>query len=225
MRKLAVLLVMAIIAINGFGQTKQESRQISALEKEIKKTFKEIDILAKDSLAIHRADTYHLTYVRNEIGRKKQKIFDLQNERDNIFLGFATTREVSKEVSRREVKLRQRGNYLRRQELTLQKVESNLSSVDPSGLSGTDGGYKVIVANDYIMTVTFVISPMDGGEEKTIVIDAHKKIDVYLVPGRYLVSALSESVASYTDKQMTINGSTHIFKGEECFNFIYMPRF
>lgn len=225
MRKLVVLLVVAIMAINASSQTKQESKQINALEKEIKKTFKEIDVLAKDSLAIHRADIFHLTYVRNEIDRKKQKIADLQNERDNIFLSFATTRELSKEASRREVKLRQRGNYLRRQELVLEKVEANLSSIDPSDLLGTDRGYKVIVANDYTMTVTFVIRPVDGGEGKSVVVTPREKVNVYLVPGRYLVSTLSGSAAAYTDKQLTIDGSTHIFKGEDCFNFIYMPRF
>ncbi|MFA6194561.1 MAG: hypothetical protein WC719_02330 [Patescibacteria group bacterium] len=226
MKKFVVLLAMvAIVASNAFGQTKQESRQINALEKEIKKTFKEIDVLTKDSLTIHRADTYHLTYVRNEISRKKQQIADLQKYRDNLFLSFTLTREVPKEASRREIKLRQRGNYLRRQELVIEKVEANLSSVDPSNLSATKGGYKVIVANDYVMTVTFIITSIDGGENKTVVIDPFKKINIYLVPGKYSVATLNGSSQSCADSQITINGSTHVFKGEECFNFIYMPRF
>ncbi len=226
MKKFVVLLTMvAILAANAFGQTKQELKQIKALEKEINKIFKQIDVLAKDSLAILSVDTYHLTYIRNEINRKKEQIADLQKYRDNIFLSFTLTREVPKEASRREIKLRQRGNYLRRQELVIEKVEANLSSVNPSNLSATNGGYKVIVANDYVMPVTFIITPIDGGEDKTIVIDPFKKINIYLLPGKYSVSTLNGSSQSCADKQLTINGSTHIFKGEECFNFIYMPRF
>lgn len=276
MRKIVVLLSLAIMATSALAQTIQEKKQIRALESEIRKIKRDAAILEnklsfdysdqisalnsrnvvlvkmisiekdsarraklEDSISINKETAARLAYrsisvdredVQQDIKVKNKKIASLEKERDNIFFRYATTRSVPVELSPRELKRRQRSNVLRREDLVLAKIEANISasssstSINPSNSSVSSAGYKVILVNDYVLPVSFVIRPIDGGEKKTIIVPASKKDVVYLIPGRYEVSFFQGANLHNTDI-LTVDGSTHRYDGEDYFGFAYMSRF
>ncbi len=276
MRKIVVLLSLAIMATSALAQTVQEKKQIRALEGEIRKIKRGVAILEntlsfdysdqisalnsrnlvlvkmisiekdsirrsklEDSISINKETAARLAYrsisvnrkdVQNDIDAKKDRIADLEKERDNIFFRYATTRAVPAEISPRELRRRQRSNFLRRDDLVLEKIEANISgtpssaSISPSNSSVSNAGYKVILANDYFLPISFIIRPINGGEKKTIVVSAAKKDVIYLIPGRYEVDFFQGTNPHGTDI-LTIDGSVQRYKGEDCFGFAYMPQF
>ncbi|MDP2944474.1 MAG: hypothetical protein Q8N57_02790 [bacterium] len=231
MKKVIILLVVALMANTSmmFGQTKQEKRQMNALNNEIKRTNKEIPIL-ENGLLSDKLASVDRTAILYKIDGKKEKIADLKQERENIFRRYATTVGVPKELSRRGLNRRQRPYTLRREDLVLQKIEANIASsssasINPSGSSVANSGYKIIVANDYPLPVSFIIRSVNGGDRKTVLLGPSKKADIYLIPGSYLVSFERGGTQYGSDRLLTIDGATHIYNGEECFGFAYMPRF
>lgn len=280
MKNIMLLLAMAVVtASSAFGQTKQELRQIEAIDKEIKKTKKEILELQKtlsfdrsdrinqlkevgksikaerdsikrqsiilwadsilivklsDSLAVIREEVIRLSYqsiednstsVMKKIDKKRQKISDLENERDNIFFGYATTRKAPKEVSRKELRLRQRGDIVRRQDLVLEKIEADLYSSGDSIGDSSKMGLKVIIDNEYCLPISFILAPMDGGDRKSVMLNPAQRQVVYLIPGRYYVSYMRSGNQLGENRILTVDGSSHIYKGESCFGYVYMPRY
>lgn len=276
MRKIVVLLSLAIMATSALAQTIQEKKQIRALESEIRKIKRDVAILdnklsfdyseqiaalnsrnvvlvkmisvekdsvrrakLEDSISINKEAAARLAYrsisvdrkdIQYDIEAKKNKIADLEKERDNIFFRYATSRAVPAELSPRELRRRQRANILRREDLVLEKIEANISnssssaSISPSKSSVSNAGYKVIVANDYPLTATFIITSIDGGDSKSVVLESSKRTDIYLLPGKYVVSTLIGGRQSGLERVMTVDGRVDIFKGETCFNFIYKDR-
>ncbi|GEM_PF-4625553 len=115
--------------------------------------------------------------------------------------------------------------------LVIKKKEASLSnsasspSINPSGTPESHAGYKVILANDYPLPINFIIRPINGGEKKSVMIAPSKKSNIYLIPGRYLVSFLKGGTQYGSDELLTIDGAAHIYNGEDCFGFAYMPRY
>lgn len=223
-KKLSIILVVVVaLSTNLFAQTVQERRQISALENEIIKTKKEV------VSAVDRGE------VQSDIVAKKAKIADLERERENIFRRYATASDVPKELAPREFRRRQRADFLkiteRKDEIIIKKIEARISSpsssispsIDPSGSPVANAGYKVIVANDYPLPIMFTFHPLDGRQDESQLVSPSKKEVKYLLPGKYIVSF--EGGGNSLDRLLTIDGTTQVFKGEDCFGFAYMPRF
>lgn len=194
----------------------------SSSKEEIEKITQQIEGRNKTVLFLERKpDAGGNKFWHAQIEAKNKKIADFENQRDNIFLAYATTTEVPMEISPRETRRRARSNYLRREELVLEKIEGNLTTINPAGQTA---GYKVILHNMYILPITFYICPMDGGDKKSVNLEPNKKTETYLVPGRYTVTFLNGGTIIGGSRLMTVDGSTHNYQGEECFAFAYMPR-
>jgi len=161
--------------------------------------------------------------IEKQIAVKRQKINDLRQNREAIVERYTESTSVPTEISSTELHDRQRSFVIRREEMVLRKVECNISSADMT-LRNRDG-YKVILDNQYGESIDFVISPVDGGENKSVVLDPQKRQTVYLLPGTYSVDFLSGGRFVGDRRIMHIDGILHIYKGEECFNFAYMSRY
>lgn len=204
MKQILVVLAVMIVAANLSGQTRQEKDQIKMLDKEISRINKEIS-RSKDSLTILD---------------KKDRVEELQNRRNQIF-DQITSAEIPGEVSPCELRKRNRSNNLRRQEVVLEKVEGSLAVIQPSGLKA---GYKVIVSNEYYMPTTFLITPVNGGDKTSLLLDQDRRETIFLAPGSYTVTFLNGGNPIGRSAVFNIDGSVHNYKGEECFAFVYMPR-
>lgn len=166
--------------------------------------------------------------VSNLFGQTRQ-------ERENIFRRYATASDVPKELTPREFRRRQRADFLkiteRKDEIIIKKIEASISSpsspgspsIDPSGSSVANAGYKVIVANDYPLPIKFTFQPLDGRQNESVLVNPSKKEVKYLLPGKYLVSF--EGGGNSLNKTLTVDGTVQVYKGEDCFGFAYMPRF
>jgi len=230
MKKKALVAYMAMIMvvftiISGFGQTAQEKKQIRLLDKEIKKEQWSADRL-ETKLRVNSSDSAYSVSLQYRIDSfklesKRRQVADLRNERNNIFLGYATATEVPQEISKRILKRRQRANILRREELVLYKIENDLGAVDPSE---QHSGYKIILDNNYSDPVVFLIIPDNGGNRMAACVASRQKTTVYLLPGDYTVVFEINGRAVGCPKRMSVTGATHIYQGEECFAFAYMPR-
>jgi len=276
MKKIIVVFAAILMANCLFGQTKQESRQMKALENEIQKTKGEIfqlenslksdysdeineldqhnaDLKArimsesdslrreglKDSLLINQKKVAWLSSkstpvdqaaAQFAIDNKMEKIDNLEKEREIIFYGYTTAASLPKEFSPKELRRRQRAYVIRREELVLGKVERNLSSFAPSSLNNssnspaTDNGLMVIVDNQCPLFVKFQFSPLDGGERRSIGVDPTKMETIYLTPGKYTVAMYKGG--NFTEEHILhINGEKHLYRGKECFGFVYMSRY
>lgn len=225
--KVIVLILIAVMATAGimFGQTGQESKQVKALENEIKKTKKEI-ISLKNREYLNFVDSAKLM-AEAEIIAKQKKIVYLEQQRDKIFDRYTTTEKLSGEIGRYEFNRRQRSENLRRQELVLQKIEANMSSVNPSQSGTSKAGYKVILENKYVLPVTFVIQPLNGGETKSVMLSSGTKGIIYLIPGSYTVSFMKNGNGEVLgpNRNLRIDGSEHLYDGENCFGFAFTSRF
>lgn len=194
----------------------------SSSKEEIEKITQQIEGRNKTVLFLERKpDAGGNKFWHAQIEAKNKKIADLEQERDNIFLRYTTTTEVPTEISPRETRRRNRANYLRREELTLEKIEGNLTIIQPTG---QNAGYKVIIANDYIIPITFAIYPIKGGDKISVNLAPNKNTEIYLIPGTYSVSCLNGGNQIGNSFTISIDGSKHIFQGKECFAFAYMPR-
>ncbi|MCX6794989.1 MAG: hypothetical protein NTY31_03350 [Candidatus Falkowbacteria bacterium] len=229
MRKIVIGFLAVIMVSNLFGQTRQEKGQMNALDNEIKRTNREISIL-ENGLLSDKLTSVNKTAILYKIDGRKEKIADLKQERENIFRRYATASDVPKELSRRELNRRQRAYVIRREDLVLQKVEANISSsaspsINPSNSPTTNAGYKIILANDYVLPTLFTISPLNGGDKTSALVDPRQTTEMYLLPGVYEVSFFSGNSFSKETDILKVDGSKRIFRGKEYFGGAYMPRF
>jgi len=102
---------------------------------------------------------------------------------------------------------------------------SSLRSFDPPNFSAAKPGYKVILDNPYKLPINFVIYSINGGEKITVLLGTNERTNIYLVPGEYRVSFLREGIRYRSDKLLTIDGTSHVFRGEDCFGFAYMTSY
>ncbi len=198
-----------------------DSLRVQNIQDSLKMCKKRIKILEMETIPVDRAE------VALEISNKKRRAQDLENEKDNIFVRYSTSRALPDELTRKERIIRTRTNVVRRDDLVLRKIENNISSsssamIDPSG---SNSGYKIILANDYATPISFVINPVNGGEKKVVLLEARTKMNVYLISGMYLVSFNKGGTQFGESRPLTVNGVVHVYKGEECFGFAYMPRY
>lgn len=210
---LSTLVLAGCYSSNRLG-TEQKDRQMSVLEAEIKKV--QDDILYYQYLAEYDPASSDQYKEKNRLALLK--LSSLQARRDSIIFGFITGNDVPRELQPRELDARLRGNVIRRQELVLGKIETNMSE------TATSPGLKVIVANDYWLPVTFKFEPLDGGEKISINISSGRKEYLSLIPGQYLVHYLNGGKEISRPAVLNLDGSKHNYQGEHCFGYVYMPK-
>lgn len=188
--------------------TLQADRQVDVLEEEIKIAADELEDLG---------DGEKSPLVQEQLTAARQRLDSLIKAKDLIVWEFATSRDVPREMSCIEKEARLRANHIRREELVINKIESNLSSIR------SDLGYKVILDNAYSQPITFAMHPVDGGEKVSVNVDARSRDVVYLLPGLYEVVFMHGGRAVGKSVRMKIDGQVHRYQGEECFGFAFMP--
>lgn len=193
----------------------QEDKKFNLLADEIKE--KEGEVGSLERRLISSTDSEKLEIEAQLLLTKKQ-IFTLKEEKDNIFSRYVTSTDVPDEITSFEKHARRRANVIKREDLVLKKIKNNISSTEviPSG-------YKVILNNEYYCPITFAVNSMDGGENTSFNLRSKEKLNVYLLPGVYLVSFLRGGTQIGFSVRMTIDGQKRVYQGEECFNFAYMP--
>ena len=199
-----VLVMTTIMALPALSQTKDEKKQLRNIQKEIKKSSKLILSMESSGFSDRVAD-------------EKLWLDSLDKMRKKIILGYIGA-EVPKEISKEEVKKRNRSFIIRRQEIVLKNVtSSSLSTADSKG-------YKVIIGNDYSSTISFQIKGMNGGGSTSVLLEPRKKEEIYLLPGEYQVLFFKGNVPIGGGAVLSVDGTERIFKGEKCFGYVYMPQ-
>lgn len=149
---------------------------------------------------------------------------ELQEQRQNLINRWtAPSNNMPKEISVFSKNRRQRANVVRREELVLSKIETNLSAVEPN--AGEYGGYKVIFDNKYGLNTTFVLRGLDGGERLAISLGPRTKEVHHVLPGRYVIEYHVNGRRLEATRPLTIDGQRHFYESEPCFGFVYMSRY
>lgn len=209
-------------------KSEQDSTVIEALKDSLSLKKKEVQRLSKKTISVDRGEA------QSDIATKKAKIAGLERERETIFLKYATSVNVPKELSARELRRRERTNVLRREDMVISKIEANIAStstsatsmsVDPASTPATQAGYKIILVNDHVLPTNFIISPVNGGEGKGVLLGSLKKSITYLIPGRYLVTFQQSGETKGLPQILNVTGEVKIINGESCFGYAYMSRF
>jgi len=173
------------------------------------------------------AEAYKNAEIEANIETKKNKIRELEEQRDRIFFSVATTDEIPREMDRCTTRRRHNANHIRREELVLQKVESGLNGQSGQSITpvADSAGFMIILHNDYALPIQFSIAGINGGDTKSYVLRKGEKTKVYLIPGQYMVTFLRGGNTIGHPVVLTIDGSVHNYMGEDCFGFAYMPRY
>lgn len=269
MKKLFVLLFFFALVINAsvaFAQTRQQSKQIRALDQQISRLklekirlerkiqpdyaeqikslnseIKSLEIKAydtantpdlneiaqleqkinkkRDLLAFFKEKALNgqnNAQLINQIEEKNSKITFFEGEREKIFLKYTTENQMEREMTLRTKERRQRANVIRREEMVIQKVEKNLDSVNPTN---SNGGYLVILCNQNYNHASFKISSMDGAEHTSHTLKGKTSLDVYLLPGKYLITSTVGGIKELNPIVIEITGEVKSLFGRECFGY------
>lgn len=177
----------------------------------------------KDSL-LSKIDSIESVNSNLDIEYKLEQIFNMRQKREEMIeIWTSPDRNVPREMSRYTKGRRERANTIRRQELVLSKIESNLNSaISPIS---NESGYKVIFDNQYSLRTTFILTGIDGGQRLAVSMAPKSKEVHYLIPGIYYVEYyISGRKLDKVDK-LTIDGEIHYYNGEACYNFAYNDRY
>jgi hypothetical protein len=159
-------------------------------------------------------------WINAEIKKNQTKVALLETERDRIFLAVNTGNEIPKEMSNYTRRRCQNSNVVRREELVISKVENNIGAVNPQS---SRSGYLVILENQNSNIASFEICPLNGGETTSHVLASDKTLDIYLVPGRYLVTVVLGGYKRYAPEVLEITGQVKTVLGRECFGYSLIP--
>ena len=180
-----------------------------------------LEAIHKDSLAMNLLKTYDRTpdWVKADIDRWWSNADRMDRIRDSIMHAYVTNSSLPEEMTEREESRRLRSEVIKRQELTFQKIA--LSPVYGDKVNGFEG----IIANLYIVPITFQFVPLNGGEGKSILTDAGKTVKEKLIPGNYRVHFLNGGTEICRPIDITVDAVVQQYKGEACHWFVYLPRY
>ena len=158
-----------------------------------------------------------------EISAKREELDGLQKERKEMIASWSSQEVTLPQTMTRVKKNRyQNSNVVEREELVLNKIKGNLNdAVNPVG---SEGGYKVIFDNKYVLPTTFVLEGLDGGERLAVSLGAKTKEIHYVLPGRYYVKYIVNGRLLQTVDPLNIDGLKHFYESEPCFGFVYKSR-
>ncbi len=154
-----------------------------------------------------------------ELVQKKDELDDLTFKRSEMIANWYSQEETLPQTITRVKKNRyQNSNVVEREELVLNKIKNNLNgAIDPAG---SEGGYKVIFDNKYVLPTTFILQGIDGGEKLAVSLGAKTKEIHYVLPGRYYVKYVVNGHSLQKVDPLTIDGSKHFYESEPCFGFV-----
>lgn len=159
--------------------------------------------------------------IQDEILKKEKRIKELETFHESIINEYISYNGVPKEITRYEAEARSMANDLRRQEMVLKKVENNLGQ-SKNDASSEDKGLKIIVENNYGADITFMICPIDGGEQTAVCLASKKMTEINLIPGKYIVSTYAGGRQIGEPRNLSVDGTIRNYKGKACYNFICM---
>lgn len=189
----------------------KSTEEITAAKAEVVKLNQQLDSLSKPA-----TDTW-------EISAKREELDGLQTKRKEMIAGWSNSEVALPQTMTKVKKNRyQNSNVIEREELVLNKIKNNINgAVDPAG---SEGGYKVIFDNKYVMSTTFILQGIDGGEKLAISLQPKTKETHYVLPGRYLVKYVVNGRPLQKMDPLTIDGSKHYYESEPCFGFVQKAR-
>ena len=201
--------------IDSLAKMSLEGLTLPEIAKMEQETNKKRDLLALyEEKALNAQNNPQL---KKQIVEKDSEISFFKGEREKIFLEFATSNQIPREMTDRIKGRRQNANVLRREEMVIEKVEGNLGSVNPQ--ENSNGGYLVILSNQNYNDVNFSIQPIDGGDKVGHVLKGKTNLDIYLIPGRYLVTATVGGIKKLDPIIINITGEKMTIFGRECFSY------
>lgn len=164
------------------------------------------------------------------------QIAQLETQKNAIFQTYITDTKVPKELSPKELRMRDRGFDARHQDLTANREERIESySAKSAGLTfqklknnpvlGDTLSLKGIISNQYVVPVAFKFTPLDGGESKTLLVGPGKVIEESLVPGKYQVTFWNGGRQIGQPSTFTVNAVVTSYDGAPCHWWVYQPRY
>lgn len=158
-----------------------------------------------------------------EIDKIENDLNDLKEKRRKAILAVYDPEDVPREMGICTKNRRQRANIIRREELVLEKIESNINqAIVPIG---NEGGYKVIFDNLYGQQVTFIVIPKDGGQRMSVALQPRSMESHFLIPGDYYVEFIVGGRRLASAVNLTIDGEQHWYKSIPCYGFVYKSRY
>lgn len=171
-----------------------------------------------------KIDSIDLVISTFEIDMKIDDLENLQAKRTEMIDAWVKPENsIPKEMRASTKNRRQRSNVVRREELVLSKIESNINQQVAPASSG--GGYKIIFDNQYSLNTTFVLKGIDGGQRLAVSVAPRTKERHFVVPGNYLVEYYVGGRKSPSVTKLTVDGETHYYETEPCFGFAYKSRY
>jgi hypothetical protein len=105
-----------------------------------------------------------------------------------------------------------------------EQVIDRLAQEDISDLLDKQGRLKGIIANDYCVVVAFKFCPLDGGEKRTFFVARGGKQEVFLSPGKYLLSTFDGGRQLGCSITISVDLQRDAFLGKEYSFVAYQPR-
>jgi len=160
----------------------------------------------------------------NEIAIKKGELAGFQLKRTEMIASWVKPENsIPREMRVLTKNRRQRSNVIRREELVLSKIESNINQeVDATP---SEGGYKIIFDNQYGLNTTFILKGLDGGQRLSVNVAPKTKERHHVIPGNYLVEYYVGGRKLSTVTKLTVDGEIHYYETEPCYGFAYKSRY
>lgn len=159
-----------------------------------------------------------------DIEFKLEELNEMRKKREAMIEEWTRPeRNVPREMSWTTKRRRQRSNTIRREELTLSKIEENINqTINPSG---KEGGYKIILHNEYSLNTTFILKGLDGGQRLAVSLPPKTKSRHYVLPDTYIVECWVAGRRQNQVYELTVDGQVHHHDEEPCFGFIHKARY
>lgn len=105
-----------------------------------------------------------------------------------------------------------------------EEILKQLSQDDISTLTDKNGRLKGVIANDYCVVVAFKFCPLNGGERRTFFVARGEKEEIFLAPGKYLLSTFDGGRQLGTSVVVSVDLHKDAFLGKEYAFVAYQPR-
>lgn len=158
--------------------------------------------------------------IQNQLNGLYARIAQLETSRKAIFDRYTTTTDIPREMTQNTMKRRLQSNVVRREESSINVLEhlpvyGNM--VDSTVL------LKVVVDNKAIGAVSFQFKPLNGGLAQPIAVPAKTKMEIFLVPGDYLV--IAEYRSSLKTTIITVDRVVANYEGIPCHGYTFYPAY
>lgn len=147
-------------------------------------------------------------WVKKEIARQMTIANKYQRISDSIRYAFSTSNKVE-ELSDHELRRRTNGHTENRMSMVDNLQAANLSTAVLTGDYDQTKGFKGILLNKYGYEIMFRFCPLDGGQEKSVLLASGKWQEDWLVPGKYLVRFIRGGEDIFPSQILHVNANRH----------------